>query len=119
MTTTSIVLLAWMTGTVAHAGQPQRKVTVYLLDRANESYMTCNPAQALAVRMFAAIGIALEWAKGKPSGESAQPPIVIELVTGKPEIFTPVHWRMPYRTRDLTLLCSSIALRICARQVSC
>ena len=42
MTTTSIVLLAWLAGTVAHAGQPQRKVTVYLLDRANDRYMVAS-----------------------------------------------------------------------------
>ena len=30
-------------GESALAGQPQRKVTVYLLDRANEQYMACIP----------------------------------------------------------------------------
>jgi hypothetical protein len=81
--------------------------------------MICTPAQALAVRMFAAIGIALEWAKEKPTGESAQPPLIIEVVTGVPENSSPVHWRMPYPTRALTLLYSSIALRISAQQLTC
>ena len=120
MTTTSMVLMAWLAGTVAHAGQPQYKLTVYLLDKANDGYMTCIPAETLAGRMFAAIGISLEWAKGKPADESSQPPIIIEVVTEDARrISCPVHWRMPYPTRVLTLLCSSIALSKCALQVTC
>ena len=110
MTTASIVLLAWMAGTVAHAGQPQRKVTVYLLDRANESYMTSIPAQALAGRMFAAIGISLEWAKGKPAAESSPPPIIIEVVTGAPENFKPgsLAYALPYEGSHITVLVDRI-----------
>jgi hypothetical protein len=99
-----------MAGTVAHAGQPQRKVTVYLLDRANESYMSCIPAQTLAGRMFAAIGISLEWARGKPSGESSQPPIVIEVVTGMPENFHPgsLAYALPYEGSHITMFVDRI-----------
>ena len=84
MTTTSMVLMAWLAGTVAHAGQPQYKLTVYLLDRANDGYMNCTLAETLASRMFAVIGISLEWAKRKPAAESSQPPIIIEVVTRTP-----------------------------------
>ena len=70
MTTTSMVLMAWLAGTVAHAGQPQYKLAVYLLDRANDGYVNCTLAETLASRMFAVIGISLEWTKGKPADES-------------------------------------------------
>jgi hypothetical protein len=85
-------------------------VTVYLLDRANESYMTCIPAQALAVRMFAAIGISLEWGKGKPAAESSQPPIVIEVVTGMPDNFKPgsLAYALPYEGSHITVLVDRI-----------
>jgi len=110
MTTTSIVLLACLAGTVAHAGQPQRKVTVYLLGKANDRHMACIPAQTLAGRMFAAIGISLEWAKGKPSGESSPPPIIIEVVTGAPENFKPgsLAYALPYEGSHITVLVDRI-----------
>jgi hypothetical protein len=65
VTTAPVALTVWMARTAAHGGKPQQTVTVFLLDKANEPIMTCIPAQALAGRMFAAIGISLEWAKGK------------------------------------------------------
>ena len=89
MTTTSIVLLACLAGTVANAGQPQRKVTVYLLGKANDRHMACIPAQTLAGRMFAAIGISLEWAKGKAVAKPSQSPIIIEMVTRTPPKLMP------------------------------
>jgi hypothetical protein len=60
--------------------------------------------------MFAAIGIALEWAKGKPTGESAQPTIVIELVTGKPENFHPgsLAYALPYEGSHIIVLIDRI-----------
>jgi hypothetical protein len=72
--------------------------------------MTCIPAQVLAVRMFAAIGIALEWAKGKPTGESAQPPIIIEVRTGAPENFKPgsLAYALPYEGSHITVLVDRI-----------
>ena len=81
MTTTSMVLMAWLAGTLAHAGQPQYKLTVCLLDKANDGYLNYTLAETLASRMFAVIGISLEWTKGKPAAESSQPPIIIEVVT--------------------------------------
>jgi hypothetical protein len=99
-----------MSGTVAHAGRPQRKVTVYLLDKAHDRYMVCVPAQALAGRMFAAIGISLEWAKGKPADESSQPTIIIEVVTGTPENFKPgsLAYALPYEGSHITVFVDRI-----------
>ena len=110
MTTTPILLLAWMSGTVVHAGHPQRKVTVYLLDRAKERHMACMPAQALAGQIFSAIGISLAWGKGKPSRESSQPRIIIEMVDGEPENFKPrsLAYALPYEGSHITVLVDRI-----------
>jgi hypothetical protein len=110
MTTASMALMAWMAGTAAYAVQPQQSVTVFLLDKANEPFMTCIPAQALAGRMFAAIGISLEWAKRKPAGKSSQPPIIIELVTATPENFKPdaLAYALPYEGSHITVFVDRI-----------
>ena len=89
MTTTSMVLMAWLAGTLAHAGQPQYKLTVHLLDKANDGYLNYALAETLASRMFDVIGISLEWAKRKPVGESPQPPIIIEVLTRTPTNLLP------------------------------
>ena len=84
-------------------------MTVYLLDRANE-HMACIPAQALAGRMFAAIGISLEWGKGKPSDESSPPPIIVEVVTGAPENFKPgsLAYALAYEGSHITVFVDRI-----------
>ena len=110
MTTTSMVLMAWLAGTVAHAGQPQYKLTVYLLDRANDGYMNCTLAETLASRMFAVIGISLEWAKGKPAAETSQPPIIIEVVTRTPPNLMPgsLAYAVPYEGSHITVFIDRI-----------
>ena len=89
MTTTSMVLMAWLAGTLAHAGQPQYKLPVYLLDRANDGYVNCTLAETLASTMFAVIGISLEWTKGKPAAKPSQPPIIVEVVRRTPTNLMP------------------------------
>jgi hypothetical protein len=89
VTTTSMVLMACLAGTLAHAGQPQYKQTVYLLDKANDGYLNYTQAETLASRMFAVIGISLEWTKKKPVDESPQPPIIIEVVRRTPTNLMP------------------------------
>src|SRR5436305_13533408 len=89
MTISSMALLAWLAVTVARAGQPQQRLPVYLLDRANDGYMDFTVAETQASRMFAVIGISLEWTKGKPAAESSRPPILIELVTRTPPDLMP------------------------------
>ena len=84
-----MVLMAWLGVTLAHAGRPQHELTVYLVDRANDGYMNYSSAATLASRMFAAIDISVEWAKGKPAAESLQSSILIEMVTRTPPDFMP------------------------------
>jgi hypothetical protein len=97
-------LMAGMTPTVAHAGQPQQKVTVYLRDRANIHPEVRIPAEALAARIFGKIGISLEWGTREPAGESSQP-IFIELVRGTPENRMPgaLAYALPYEGIHITV----------------
>ena len=105
MTITRMALMAWMAGTVAHAGEPQQKVTVYLRERAAVHPEVRIPARALAGRMFAKIGISLDWGKGEPAGESSQPYVIIELVTGTAESRMPgaLAYALPYEGTHITV----------------
>jgi hypothetical protein len=98
-------LMAGMAGTVAHAGEPQRRVTVYLRDRTNVHPEVWIPAKALAGRMFAKIGIALDWGKGEPAGEFSQATVFIELVTDTPENRMPgaLAYALPYEGAHITV----------------
>ena len=105
MTITRMALMAWMAGTVALAGEPQQKVTVYLRERAAVHPEVRIPAKALAGRMFAKIGISLEWGKGEPTGESSQPYVCIDLVTGTAESRMPgaLAYALPYEGSHITV----------------
>ena len=95
-----MVLMAWLAGTFAHAGQPQYKLNVYLLDKANDGYLNYTLAETLASRMFAVIGISLEWTKGKPAAESPQRPIIIEVYGGVVQDVLNVPPGYSYKVRD-------------------
>ena len=111
MTITQMAMMAWMAGTIAHAAQPQQTVTVYLLDTVNIPIEVGIPAKALAAKMFAGIGISLEWRRGQPAGGTSQPLVIIELVTGTPENRLPgaLAFALPYEGTHITV--SSIALK--------
>jgi hypothetical protein len=98
MTITRMVMMAWIAGTAAHAGEPQTKLTVYVRDKASVNPWVCVMAEELAGEMFTEIGISVEWGKGKPAGHTSQPPIFIELVTGTPAKLMPgaLAYAMPY-----------------------
>ena len=59
MTIIRMALMAWMAGTVAHAAQPQTKITVYMRDQASIKPWVGADAKALAGQMFAWIGISV------------------------------------------------------------
>ena len=112
MTITRMALMAWMAGMVTQTGHAQQTQTVYLRNRPNVHPEVLLPAKVLASKMFAKIGISLEWGKGEPAVESSQAAVFIELVTGTPENRSPgAPWRMPCPTRALTSQCSSTALK--------
>ena len=101
----TMALMAWMAGTAGHAGEPGQEVTVFLRERAYVHPEVRIPAKALAGRMFAKIGISLDWGKGKPAGESSQPLIFIDLVTDTPEDRMPgaLAYALPYEGAHITV----------------
>ncbi len=110
MTATSMVLMVWMAGTAAYACQPQYKLTAYLLDRANDGYLNYTQSETLASRMFAVIGISLEWTKGKLANESSQQPIIIEVVTRTPTNLMPgsLAYAVPQEGSHITVFLDRI-----------
>jgi hypothetical protein len=105
MTITQMAMMAWMAGTVAHAGQYGQTLTVYLRDRANIPPAVRIPAQALTTKMFAEIGVSLEWCKGEPVHGSSQLPVIIELVTETPVTRLPgaLAFALPYEGTHITV----------------
>src|SRR5436305_14874359 len=73
-----------MAGASAHAAQPGPKVTAYLTGKDNGLYMNSTPAQGLACKMSAAIGISLEWGNGKPPSDASGPKRLIEMIADTP-----------------------------------
>ena len=110
MTITAMVLMAWLAGSAAHAGQPKCKVTVYLLDRANDGYVNYTQSETLASRMFDGIGISLDWAKGKPVDESPEPQIFIDLVNRTPTNLMPgsLAYTVPQEGSHITVFIDRI-----------
>jgi hypothetical protein len=80
----SIVIMAWMVGTLAQAGQREQQITVYLRDRVFVRNSVQVPAEALASDMFAKIGIYLKWVKSESVGPTFNPSILIDLITDTP-----------------------------------
>src|SRR6516164_1002603 len=89
MPATSISSVGWVAVTLAVVSGQKYKQSVYLLDKANAGYLNYTQAETLASRMFAVIGISLEWTKKKPADESPQPPIIIEVVRRTPTNLMP------------------------------
>jgi len=77
----AMTLMAAMVGMAAEPRQPQQKLTVYLRDNATVPIVVRSQALELANKMFAAIGVSLDWHSGEPTGAR---PIVIELATRTP-----------------------------------
>jgi hypothetical protein len=67
-------------------------------------------AEALAGKMFGAIGISLKWRTRPSSGESSQPPIFVELVTGMAPARSPraLAFALPYEGSHITVFLDRI-----------
>jgi hypothetical protein len=102
---TTMVAMMAVKAAAAHGGQPQPKLTVYMRDRADVSNEIRLRAESLASRMFATIGISLQWRKGEPSGQLSQPPVFIELARKTPKNWMPgtLAYALPYEGAHLTV----------------
>jgi hypothetical protein len=86
--TTMAAAMAWMASAAgaaeAMASQPHQSLTAYVHNRADVRNTVLIPAEWLATEMFAKIGISLHWSAAKPARSSAQPSIVMDLLTATP-----------------------------------
>jgi expansin (peptidoglycan-binding protein) len=76
----AMTLMAAMVGVAAEPKQPQQKLTVYLRENARVPPEVRAPALDLANKMFATIGIRLDWRSGEPPRTSS--------------LFSPSHARL-------------------------
>jgi hypothetical protein len=94
----AMTLMAAMVGVGAEPKQTQQKVTVYLRESGHVPPEVRGPAVYLANKMFATIGIRLDWRSGEPPRTSSTRPIGVELATDTPANLLPgtLGSAMPY-----------------------
>jgi hypothetical protein len=109
MTKTAMALVLYTAGTVAYAGEAQQSLTVYVQNRALVPSDILIPAEAMAGKMFAKIGLSLEWRSERLAADSSQP-IFVELVTRTPENRLPgtLAFALPYEGRHLTVFADRV-----------
>ncbi len=110
MTKQAMALVVFMAGSAASASQAQQRLTVYVQNTAMVPCTALIPAETLADKMFAEIGISLEWRTGKPTFESSRP-IFVELTTETPESLKPgaLAYALPYEGSHLRVFSDRIA----------
>src|ERR1700752_1913879 len=99
--TAKIAAMTLMAATVGVAGgpkQPQQNLTVYLRENVRVPPEVRAPALDLANKMFAKIGIRLDWRSGEPPPPPATRPIGIEPAANPPANLLPgaLGSAMPY-----------------------
>jgi hypothetical protein len=94
-----IALLVCMGHTTAHGRETRPKLAVCLQLETPDPHLISTLAQGLATKIFAHVGIPLNWRACKPAGEASQTPIVIRLTSRTPEEFMPgvLGYATPYR----------------------
>ena len=94
----AMTLMAAMVAVAAEPSQPQQKLTVYLRDNAGVPLPVRASALELAEKMFATIGVRLDWRSGEPPRTSSAQPIFVELVTPTPTNLMPgaLAYALPY-----------------------
>jgi hypothetical protein len=97
---TRIALLACMAHATAYGSETRQKLTACLQVEMPDPHLISRLALGLATRIFAEVGISLDWSSCEPAGESSQTPIVVQLVSGKEGLMSGVLGSaMPYRRR--------------------
>jgi len=89
MKITAMTLIAAAVGVGAESREPQQVLTVYLRESGHVPPEVRGPAVYLATKMFATIGIRLDWRSGEPPRTSSTRPIGVELATDTPANLLP------------------------------
>jgi hypothetical protein len=101
-----MAVMVWMAHAAAHGSENRQKLTVCLRVDAVERRMITPRAQELASRMFADIGISLEWMAWERACEASPAPIFIEVRSGAPEKYRldALGYAVPYRSQITVFL---------------
>jgi hypothetical protein len=99
ITIARIALLVCMAQATAHGSEAHPNLTVCMQVGTPDRHLISKLAQVVATRIFANIGIPLDWRACEPAGESSQTPIVVQLVSGKNEgqMSGVLGYAVPYR----------------------
>lgn len=89
MRLTAMVAMMAMAGMNLGAEEIKERVIVYLRDNASALPEVKSRAKTLAAKMFAGIGVQIEWHTGCPPASSVERALAIELVTDIPQTFRP------------------------------
>jgi hypothetical protein len=104
----AMTLMTAMVGVAAEPKQPQQKLTVYLRENVRVPPEVRAPALDLANKMFATIGIRLDWRGGEPPRTSATRSASNWRPT-RPRTFFLARWGLPCLTKASTSECSTTA----------
>ena len=101
----ALMVMTMMAGVMARAGQPQKKLTVYLVDKGPIPPAIRTAALDLAAKMLTTIGIRLDWRRSEPPRISSERLIVIELATRTPSNLLPgaLGYALPYEGVHITV----------------
>ena len=115
----AMTLVVTMVGVAAEPKQPQQKLTVYLRETTAVPLAVRAPAVGLANKMFATIGIRLDWRSGEPPRTSSARPIGIELATDTPANLLPgaLASAMPYEGVHIRVFYDRIRSDVVPRSV--
>ena len=115
----AMTLMAAMVGVPAEPKQPQQKLTVYLRESGHVPPEVRGPAVYLANKMFATIGIRLDWRSGEPPRTSSTRPIGVELATDTPANLLPgaLGSAMPYEGVHIRVFYDRIRSDVVPRSV--
>jgi hypothetical protein len=115
----AITLMAAMVGVGAEQKQLQQNLTVYLRESGHVPPEVRGPAVYLANKMFATIGIRLDWRSGEPPRTSSTRPIGVELATDTPANLLPgaLGSAMPYEGVHIRVFYDRIRSDVVPRSV--
>jgi len=95
-----------------------RKVTVYFIDSASVPFAVRVEAQGVASKMFANIGVTLDWRAGRPKASESNP-IVVEFVTNTPTDRLPgaLAYALPYEGVHISIFWDRVSQFPVAREL--
>lgn len=94
---TRIALLACLVHAAVYGSETLQKATACVKAETPDPHLIGPLAKGLAAKIFADIGISLDWRACEPADESSQAPIVITLVSRKDVVPGVLAYAMPYR----------------------